>query len=105
MKQISSRENPRYKELLRLARSSRARREQGTLLLEGVHLVRAYSDRFGAYSMRLFVRQSARDHPEIAALAAGPAPVLVLDDGLFDRAAPVQSSVGILALASKPSQR
>jgi len=103
VKQISSRENPRYKELLRLARSSRARREQGTLLLEGVHLVRAYSDRFGAYSMRLFVRQSARDHPEIAALAAGPAPVLVLDDGLFDRAAPVQSSVGILALASKPS--
>ena len=102
MKQISSRENPRYKELLRLTRSARARREQGTILLEGVHLIRAYIDRFGSQSVQLFVKQAARNHSEIATITAGKVPPMLLDDSLFDRAAPVQTSVGILALATKP---
>jgi TrmH family RNA methyltransferase len=102
MKLISSRENPHYKELLRLARSLRARREQRTILLEGVHLIQAYMDRFDCEALRLFIRQSAQDHPEIGALAGRTASVMLMDDSLFDRAAPVQSSVGILALAEKP---
>jgi len=102
MKQISSRENPRYKELLRLARSARARREQGVILMEGVHLIRAYIDRFGPDTVSLFIKRSARDHPEIAVMAAGRIPMIVLDDSLFERAAPVQSSVGILALGGRP---
>jgi RNA methyltransferase, TrmH family len=102
MKQISSRENPRYKELLRLARSTRARREQGIILLEGVHLIRAYIDRFGSESVELFVKQGAREHPEISAIVTGNISSMLLDDSLFERAAPVQTPVGILALAARP---
>src|SRR5262245_9591458 len=103
MKQISSRDNPRFKELLRLARSARARREQGTLLLEGVHLIRAYIDRFGSGTVSLFVKRSAHDHPEISAIVAGRVSAVLLDDSLFDRVAPVQSPVGIVALAQMPA--
>jgi RNA methyltransferase, TrmH family len=102
MKQISSRDNPHYKELLRLAGSSRARRGEGTILLEGVHLVQAYASRFGTSSLRMFIKHTARQHSEIAPLAEIGAPVMLLDDNLFDRAAPVRSPVGILALADRP---
>ena len=47
MKQLTSRDNPLFKSILRLARSSRARREEGRIVLDGVHLVQAYLDRFG----------------------------------------------------------
>jgi RNA methyltransferase, TrmH family len=102
MKTIRSRDNAQYKELLQLARSARARREAATILLEGVHLVEAYIDRFGATALRVFVQLSKQQHPEIAALAAQSISVMLLDDNLFERAAPVQTSVGILALATKP---
>ena len=83
MKHISSRENPLYKELRRLADSARARREQGTIVLDGVHLVQTYLSRFGSASLRLFIKQSAHDHPEIAALAEQSTSVMLLDDSLF----------------------
>jgi TrmH family RNA methyltransferase len=103
MKHISSRENPLYKELRRLASSGRARREHNTIVLDGVHLVQTYLSRFGSGSLRLFIKQSAHDHPEIAALAEQTKSVMLLDDSLFDRAAPVESPVGILALAPRPT--
>ena len=103
MKSIRSRDNAQYKELVRLARSARARREAGTIVLEGVHLVEAYLERFGATPLRMFVKQSRQQHPEIAALAARSGSVMLLDDNLFARAAPVQAPAGILALADRPS--
>src|SRR5215208_4520458 len=91
MKHITSRENAHYKELVRLARSSRARREAETIVLDGVHLVRAYVERFASVPLRLFIKQSAQDHHEIAALSGSSSSVMLLDDILFDRATPVQS--------------
>jgi len=102
MKHITSRENVHYKELVRLARSSRARRDAETIVLDGVHLVQAYIERFTSVSLQLFIKRSAQEHPEIAALSAASSSVMLLDDILFDRAAPVQSPAGILAIAPRP---
>ena len=101
MKQITSRENPLFKSLLDLASSSRARREEGRIVLDGVHLVRAYLERFGAQGVELAVKESAADHPEIKALIQR-APAVKLSDALFDEAAPVRSPVGIIAMTPRP---
>ena len=103
MKHITSRENTHYKELVRLARSSRARREAETIVLDGVHLVQAYIEHFASLPLRLFIKHSAQDHREIAALSASGSSVMLLDDVLFDRATPVQSPAGIMAIAPRPS--
>ncbi len=101
MKQLSSKDNPQYKALVRLVRSARARREQSLLVLDGVHLVESYLAAFGADGMQLFVKMSAAEHPEIAALAIR-APCTALQDTLFDEAAPVESPIGIVAVAAIP---
>lgn len=102
MKHITSRDNPFYKRLVRLSRASRAeRRAEGTVVLEGVHLVRAYLDRFGSEGVELVVKESAQAHPEIARLAT-QAPTTSMADGIFDIAAPVQSPVGVMAFAPIP---
>ena len=101
MKELTSRDNPLFKSILRLARSSRARREEGKIVLDGVHLVQAYLDRFGPQGMELVVKRAAASHPEILALQSR-VPAVTMSDSLFDQAAPVQSPVGILALAPLP---
>lgn len=99
MKRITSRDNPQYRELWRLAHSTKARREQRRTLLDGVHLVEAYAAAFGFDSIRLILRASAVDRPEIVALGAPPgaAAPLVLADALFDGLSPVESPVGVMA--------
>ena len=42
MKTITSRDNAQYKDLVKLAGSSQARRKSGRTLLDGVHLCQAY---------------------------------------------------------------
>ncbi|MEJ1958243.1 MAG: hypothetical protein WDM70_01275 [Nitrosomonadales bacterium] len=42
MKHISSRDNPFFKALLKIAGSARQRKKSGQTLLDGVHLVEAY---------------------------------------------------------------
>ncbi len=101
MKQIASKENPLFKSILRLARSSRARREEGRIILDGIHLVQCYLERFGGEGLELVVKRSAANHPEIMALA-DRVPAATMSDSLFDQAAPVRSPVGVLALAPLP---
>lgn len=101
MKQITSRDNPLFKSLLELVRSARARQEQGRVVLDGVHLVHSYLERFGAQGVELVVKDSAADHSEIRSLLQR-APAVRLADMLFDSAAPVRSPVGILAFAPRP---
>ena len=101
MKQITSKDNSQYKLLLRLVRSPHARREHNRIVLDGVHLVQAYLAAFGSAGIQLFVKASATDHAQVSALAANADAVMV-SDALFDRAAPVETPVGILALASIP---
>ena len=48
MKIISSRDNPRYKEMRQLASSAQARKKAGKTILDGVHLCDAYFDHIAA---------------------------------------------------------
>jgi TrmH family RNA methyltransferase len=104
MKLIASRENPLFKAILRLGRSSHARREEGRIILDGIHLVQAYLDRFGDEELELVVKRSAVNDPEIVALA-NRARAVTMSDSLFDQAASVRSPIGVLALAPRPPLR
>ena len=71
-------------------------------MLDGVHLVRAYLERFGAEGVELVVRRSAAGHKEILPLVEH-ASASIMSDTLFDQLAPVESPVGVLALAPLPT--
>jgi len=102
MKRITSRDNAIFKSLRRLARSSQARREEKHIVLDGVHLVQAYLERFGTAGVVLVIRASAAQHPEVDALSQRAVSML-MGDSLFDQVAPVQTPVGILGLAPLPA--
>ncbi len=103
MNTVSSRDNPFYKRLLRLASSSHERRKTGNALLDGMHLIDAYCARYGAPEV-VVVNNSMRERAEIAAfLAAYPEvePVL-FSSGLFQDCAQVANPSGIIAICQVP---
>lgn len=103
MKQISSADNPQYKQLKKLAASARERRSCGQTLLDGVHLLQALADAGGAAEL-LIVRQGSGDAAEIQrCINRFPgAPAIELSAVLFDQLSPVETPVGILALYAIP---
>lgn len=101
MKQISSRDNPFFKALKRLAQSGRERRKSGQTLLDGVHLIRAYEEVLGPVET-LIVSQVTGQQPEIAALIAGRE-VMVLAENLFCDIASVETPSGIMAVVPIPA--
>ena len=107
MKSISSRENPLFKQLVKLAQSTAQRRTSGLTLLDGAHLIAAYRAALGL-PQRLIVGESAGDHAEskhlLAQLAGEQAvPVVVLSDALFRAVSPVKTPGGIMALIAIPA--
>ncbi|MCW5622293.1 MAG: RNA methyltransferase [Burkholderiales bacterium] len=105
MRRIQSRDNPRFKQLSRLATSARERSNRGHLLLDGVHLIDAYVAAFGAKGVSLIVCEEASDHPEIGRIRAlvDEEDGLLLPRRLFDGLSPVEAPVGVMALAPMPS--
>ena len=102
LKAIASRDNPGYKQLLRLAGSSQARKREGLSLLDGVHLVAAYFEQIGPPEV-LAVSESGAAHPEIAALLAqAEGEVLQLPDPLFTAVSQVEHGVGVIAAVATP---
>ena len=67
MKHISSRDNPAVKALVKLA--GLAGRRGASVLLDGVHLCRAWLDHHGLPEQAVFDAERL-DQPELAALAA-----------------------------------
>jgi TrmH family RNA methyltransferase len=102
MRVITSRDNPAFRELQRLARSASERREQGRILLDGARLLQAYRAAFGADRMRLVARASHAERPEIVDWFHRVADAVVLADGLFDSITQVESSSGLLAIVPMP---
>jgi len=72
-------------------------------VLDGPHLVAAYSERVGS-PQEVVVSDSGRFRGEIQALLARLAPVepLVLADALFDKVSSVVTPTGIIAVVSTP---
>ncbi len=103
LKLIRSRDNPQVKALVKLAGSSRERRETGTTLLEGEHLVRAYRES-GGKAETIFAAETAMAKPEIRALLeSAPADTrLVLADRLVDQISQLVSAAGVGAVVRTP---
>jgi TrmH family RNA methyltransferase len=105
MKSISSRDNPLYKELKRLATSAQARRKSRRSLLDGVHLAAACLQQAGAPQLCV-VAESAVDHVEVVPILAqcetGGTPCISLPDVLYQALSQVENGVGLLLVIATP---
>jgi RNA methyltransferase, TrmH family len=105
MKQISSRDNPQFKELKHLATSSQARRREHKTLLDGAHLCQAYWQHLGAPLMCV-VAEASVQHAEVADLLAlcenEHVLSLCLSDALYQQVSQVENGIGILFLIATP---
>lgn len=102
MKHIQSRDNPFYKELIKLSTSARSRSKAGQTLLDGAHLLNAYLD--AGLIPRHILLNSAEDDEIIATLTRMDAvPVTRLDDTLFAEISALKTTTGILALIDQPA--
>lgn len=99
MKKIQSRDNPFFKELLKLAGSARQRGKTNQTLLDGAHLLASYLDA-GMSPQHILLNAAALHDAEISALierAAG-VPITHLDDKLFAELSELKTPTGLLAL-------
>ena len=97
---ISSRDNPIFRRLKKLAESARARREARMTLLDGEHLLAAYLDAGG--QPHTLVRAASFDAGRFERFA-GQCPhakAVELPDALFAELAPVATPTGLLAEAA-----
>ena len=107
MRRIVSRDNPHYKVLKKLLQSGRERRRTGLAVLDGMHLIDAYSRHCGI-PVEIFVSDSGTGRPEIASyLESGQvgATITVLGDTLFAELAVVETPSGIMAVVDRPGFR
>ena len=97
---ITSRDNPVFRRLRKLAESARARRDARMTLLDGEHLLAAYLDAGGA--PHTLVRAASFDADRFTRLAVRCPRVkrLVLSDALFAELTPVATPTGVLAEAA-----
>jgi len=106
MPRITSRDNPRLKQVAQLVSSSRARRKADRCVLEGEHIVAAYRARYGAPET-LIIAEPALARPAIAALKEGvpPAQTLVVAEQAWPEFAQIPAAVGMLAVVATPQPR
>ncbi len=104
MKHITSRDNPFFKELLKLAGSARQRRKLGQTLLDGVHLVQSCLAS-GKQPLHFLVTEDALQNREVAALLKTfpDVPLTQLNDSLFADLSELKTPSRILALIDLPS--
>ena len=106
MKLITSRDNPFFKELLKLSGSARQRDKTGQTLLDGAHLLAAYLDS-GQMPQHILLNAAATHDGEIAALLARlkQVPHTQLDDKLFAELSELKTPTGVLAQIAIPATR
>ena len=108
MKTITSRDNPRLKQLRRWAQQGRARRDDGVILLDGLHLITALQAS-GRQVAEVIVSASGASKREIAdwleahgAVDTRGEPVvepILISDAIFAEIAVTDTPSGILAVA------
>ena len=103
MKTITSRDNPLFKQLLKLAQSSRERKKIQQTLIEGVHLLQTYRVAIGL-PLAVIVSATGMHHDEIAKLLeqCQPRQPVMLSDALFHELSALETPLGILALIATP---
>ena len=103
MPRVSSRDNPRLNEAIRLIASSRDRRKSGRCVLEGEHLVRVYVARVGVPET-LVVHEEAAQSPAVQALiAATPASrTLIVAESAWRDIPQIAPGITVLAVVAVP---
>lgn len=103
MKAITSRDNPRFKRLRKWAGQGRARRMDGVILLDGLHLIEAL-EAAGGCPVEVALAESAAGKPEIAGWLAAHRDIdtLCLPDALLAEVAVTETPSGIVAVALAP---
>jgi TrmH family RNA methyltransferase len=103
MPRITSRDNPRFKEAVRLIASSRERRKAGRCVLEGEHLVRAYCERIGPPES-LLVAEAALERPALQALLASvpSTRTIVVAATAWNELGQLPAAAGVLAVVPAP---
>jgi len=106
MPRITSRDNPRFKEAVRLIASSRERRKAGRCVLEGEHLVRAYCERIGPPES-LLVAEAALERPALRALLARlpAARTMVVAGAAWNELGQLPAAAGVLAVVPAPQSQ
>ncbi len=100
MKHISSRDNPQYKRLLRLA----AGKEEGQVLLEGIHLCQDWLSHQGEPLLAVFDSERLQHGGELAALAGRLNAGLCIscEPALMQRLSQVEHGQGVCFVAPIP---
>lgn len=102
MQNVTSRQNPRLKEAVRLAASSRDRRKAGKCVLEGEHLVGVYGERHGAPEF-LIVSDEALARPSVREMAERYADrTMIVPLALLGDLASLPADVGVLGVVTTP---
>jgi TrmH family RNA methyltransferase len=106
MPRITSRDNPRLREVARLIASSRERRKADRCVLEGEHLVDAYFRRTGPPET-LIVAEAAQERPAVRSLisAVPPGRTLIVAASAWTALGPVPAAAGVLAVIPTPRKR
>jgi len=102
-KHITSRDNVLFKQLKKLAESSRERSKQNQTLLDGVHLVNAYIDQFGMPELLIIAEGQSSNEVNGLIQQLTDIPTVMFPTLMFAELTPVASPTGILALVKTPS--
>ncbi len=106
MERISSADNPTLKLARKMLRSRRERERSGKILLDGMHLISGYGERFGLSGATMLISETAVDSPEIMALvdsALTTTRILEIAPAAFAAISPVDAPTGIVALCERPT--
>jgi len=100
---VTSRDNGTFKDLKKLARSSRERSERGLVLLEGTRLVKVCREYVGEAEM-VVVRASERKRKDVSELIRSRwgKRYILLDDVLFRGLGTLKSPAPVMAVVSRP---
>ncbi|MDW5417113.1 RNA methyltransferase [Iodobacter sp. CM08] len=102
---ISSRQNPFFKTLLKLATSRKERRKTGQTLLDGTHLLLALAD-VGGLLEKIILTPAALENSEVQSLLLRfTVPQIVLDEALFTELSDLPSTTGIMGLYAIPAAK
>lgn len=102
LKQISSRDNPTYRQLLGLAQHRRDRRQQRQTLLDGEHLLEAALQAGLMPRLLVFAEHCPVTNMEAWLARLAQVPAVSLPGNLFAPLSPVDSPGGLLAVIDIP---
>ena len=100
---LRSRDNPRFRAVVELTRSAKARRGSGRTVLEGIHLCAAWAQHCGQPAA-IVTTEAALADPQVAALVPPDHPdVLLLAGNLFSELSQVENGIGLAYVVAQPA--